>query len=195
MNKQIVERITEACFKHDTNHYTEVDILKFKLGLEIVLINISKMSTIYGLAILFDIVLEVFIFHFAFMAIRTSAFGAHAVSSFQCTIVSVILFIGLPLLIFQYPLNLWALLIIHFSTYLLLWWYAPRSTTKNYLGSKETQKKLKLRAMISNFVVFIVMIVIPNDLWSNLLIFGAFSAGCMVIPEINILFEKKGRRD
>lgn len=189
MNKQIVERITDACFKRDANHYTEIDILKFKLGLEIVLINVSKMITIYGLAVLFDIAGEVFIFHSAFMSIRTSAFGAHAVSSFRCTIISVLLFIGVPLLIIQHQVNLWILLLFHFSTYMLLWRYAPGKTAKNYLGSKETQKKLKFRAIISNFALFIVMIIISNDLWSNLLVFGAFSAGCMVIPEINILFE------
>lgn len=85
--------------------YNSDEIEKIKYGLEGIYLTITKTIIILALAILFHIVKEVLLILIFFNILRYFAFGFHAKTSKQCLLISSILFIGLPLIIFYADLD------------------------------------------------------------------------------------------
>ncbi|NLM67948.1 MAG: accessory regulator AgrB [Enterococcus sp.] len=167
---------------------SEIEFLKFKLGIEIFLINLSKMLVIYGISTILGLLPQTFLFHLSFMVIRISAFGSHAPSSLACTIISLFFFVGFPYVINFYSLSIYVLILCNGVNYLLLYLYAPGKTKKNYLGSLGHQKKLKIRALIGNGLILVISLIVKNPEIKNLMILGALLGGFFVTPISNKIF-------
>jgi len=190
MMEKLVQVVLESITKG--KDLDRIDYLKCKLGLETFLINVSKLSIVYGIAIVVGLFWPVFIFHLAYVSIRTYAYGVHCESSFQCTIISCILLIGLPailniglpavLSIVQLPRI--SFIIIYVVSHLILKKYAPAATKKNGITHLDEMRKENLRnkALRSNFIILMISLLIPSLLIGNLLMIGNVLASLMTTP-------------
>lgn len=173
-----------------------IDYLKCKLALEVLFINISKMSVVYALAFVVNAALPTLIFHLAFLSIRVFAYGVHAKSSFVCTLVSSLFFVGIPWMINaeavlapRFVLLLWGI-----ANVLLLMKYAPASTSKNAIGSWEKKRSLRRKAIRSNIFIIVLIIALPSLAISNLLMVGSSIAVLLILPCSYRLFESTPRK-
>lgn len=162
------------------------DYLKCKLGIEVALINVFKMIVLYTIAVITNIVLSTFICHVAFFSIRFFSYGIHAKSTTNCTILSLFFFVGIPHIMGLIFIPKIYLLIINLINFVFLYLFAPRKTSKNYLGSIEHQRKLKKQSLVINGIIGL-LILISSDNVASLLTMGSFLAGMLIIPYNSIL--------
>ncbi|MEI5993667.1 accessory gene regulator AgrB [Candidatus Enterococcus mansonii] len=173
---QSAEAICQKC------NLDRIEQLKLKLGLNVFVINVTKLVIIYFLAYLFQLLTAVIIFHVGFMMVRTFSYGSHAKSSQFCTIFSAILFLGCAKFCMMVPFSLYVLMILFAGTSSILWIYAPGVTKKNKIRYEEKKKLLRQKALCSNMIVFLISLGFNQTYIANLLMTGAFVAAVLTMP-------------
>lgn len=139
------------------NHnYNDEEIEKLKYGLEGIYLTITKTIIIIALAIMFKILKETISILILYNIIRYFAFGFHAEKSIECLIMSSILFIGLPLLIFYLKPLFITKLIISIICTIIIMIFAPADTIKRPLPNK---KKRKIRKICSTVIAIIYSVI------------------------------------
>lgn len=95
------EKLADKLVNHMTKKYklTDIEILKAKYGLSILLINVLKVGLVYAVSLMFGVFLESIYLHVSFCLFRRFSFGFHFQKNFVCSIVSVICFSLIPLFI------------------------------------------------------------------------------------------------
>lgn len=183
---ELIERIALILTDRliDDRKVDRLDYLKCKLAVEVLFINISKLSVVYALAFATNVVIPVLILHLGFLSIRVFAYGAHAKSSFVCTLVSSLLLVGIPWMInaelFLLPRPV--LLVCAILNIVLLMKYAPASTAKNIIGSSEKKRKLRRNALRSNLIMIALIALLPSLMICNLLLLGGSMAILLILP-------------
>ncbi|MCL1990146.1 MAG: accessory gene regulator AgrB [Defluviitaleaceae bacterium] len=197
LRQSLTERLAQIMLEGLTKgrNLDRIDYLKCKLGLETFLINLSKLSVVYGLAAVVGLVWQVFIFHLAYMSIRTYAYGVHSESSLHCTIISCIILIGFPTVLLTVQLPRISFVIISVVSHFTLKKYAPAATKKNGIVhlNEERKQKLRHKALMSNFIILIVALIIPSLFIGNLLIIGNILASLMTTPVAYKLLKNEWR--
>ena len=135
---------------------TEEDIEKLKYGLEGLYLTLTKTIIIILLAIVLNILKETILLLLLFNIIRYFAFGFHAEKSIECLIMSTILFIVLPLLVFYLKPIFVTRLMISVVCTILIMLFAPADTLKRPLPNR---KKRKIRKICSTIIAIIYSIV------------------------------------
>lgn len=165
--------------------------LKCKLGLELLLINISKLLLIYIISVIFGIVNGMFIFLIAFFGVRVYAKGAHARSNLGCTVISVLLIVGIPLLILNgLILSDCLLALVGAIGYLLIFLYAPSDTKGNPIQDLKIKKRMRRKAILIYGVIILSTFSQLNSEVKNLIIGGAFTASFLLIPKVHEILYK-----
>jgi len=178
LSEMILEKLTAR------KKLERIDYLKCKLGIETFLCNVSKLSVIYTVAMLMDLTLPVFLFHLAYMSIRSYAYGAHSESSLNCTIISCLILVGIPFILGLAQVPRSVFMILYCINHFILKRYAPAATRKNgmtYIKS-DRKEKLKTKVLKMNLITFILALIMPNLLIGNLVMFGTLTASLMATP-------------
>lgn len=155
--------------------------LMCKLGLETLIINITKGIIVYMIAFMLEILLEVFIFHMSYAILRSYAFGVHSSNSLFCTIFSTVTLVGTPWLLKKYYLDIKWLFIFMIINILLVIIYAPIGT-KKYIIKNERKKILKRKSVIVLLVYNVLLFTSIGIDYKNLVVMGAFLEVIMILP-------------
>ncbi|TFJ44229.1 hypothetical protein CKN80_07850 [Carnobacterium divergens] len=170
----------------EPNEMDRISYLKCKLGVESIVVNLSKLLFIYTTALILNIGVETFILHLSFLTIRVFAYGEHARSSFGCIISSILLFVGsTSLLVGGLLFSEEALLLLQLINILILSKYAPGVTSKNPIGSEEKKRRRRIQTMCSCIVVTAVAMCVSVLVIQNLLIVGNFLSSVTVLPVLS----------
>lgn len=191
VNRSMMEAVTVKVLDvlNRDGQLTRKQYLKVKLGLEVLLINLSKLAVIVAAAVLAGVLTQMAIFALAFFSIRMFAYGAHATSSFKCTWISCVTMVGIPLLLVHGgALPVWALAAVGAINMLVLYRYAPSTTVKNPIGSSEKKRRQRRRALTANGVLILAALCMPSALVGSLIMTGALAAGSLVLPYIHKIF-------
>ncbi|HCN60109.1 MULTISPECIES: accessory gene regulator AgrB [Mammaliicoccus] len=164
----------------NSNNLDHVSYLKVKYGLEVFVGNIMKTVVIYGAALLCHIFLYTLIVHLSYFAVRYFAFGAHAKSTFLCTIQSIIMFVLAPLIIINTNLSYWAFLALALIGYLIIIKYAPMQTKKHPILGK-WKKGLKLRSIIVATILIVLSLFIKEP-YQQLVCLGLIFEAVSLLP-------------
>ena len=171
----------------DAQQLGEVEYLKMKYAIEVLLINISKVTIIYTLAVALGVWRQSLIVHVAYFILRMPSFGLHAKSSTVCTLVSSLFFIAIPMAARNLELSRGIILMIWIVIMLGLAKYAPAPTNKNRIGSDERKRMLKRKSLVHGGVLMAFVLVseafgfyIFNI--STLLTIGGFLQLIMILP-------------
>ena len=172
----------------------ELDYLKCKLGLEVLLINLSKILIIYGLALILGILKETLMMHIPYMVLRNSAFGIHSLSDKKCTLYSILLFVGIPWFVKQtIQLSVQYLFIIQIAILVLLFLYAPGDSSK-YKVEEKRKKKLKWESLLLAGLMGGILLLPVDLVHKNLVILGLVIETSMILPFIQKINFKGGQR-
>lgn len=140
-----------------------LELQKIKLGVEILLINISKMIIILALATMLNLLKETILISILFAFIRSTSFGLHAKNSIVCTIVTSIMFIGGAYLSKYLILNNYNVIIIFAILNILLYKYAPADTENHPLLGEDFREKLRKKTVIKAMILMVIAIIAPNN--------------------------------
>ncbi|WP_261772834.1 accessory gene regulator B family protein [Bacillus tropicus] len=172
----------------------QIEYLKMKLGIETILINFSKAIFVYGMAILCGVLFQTFILHSAYFAVRRVSFGLHAKSSAHCTIISVILLVGMSLIAPYIVLSNYSILGLSLIFILCLYRYAPADTEKNPLIGLDRRRKLRKESIVTCLFIIFIALIVPNQMIKSLLVLGIALQIMFILP-ITYKLLKRGRNN
>lgn len=167
------------------NQYIKKDDAEFeklKYGLTILLINISKISTLLIAAFILGIFKYTLLYFFCFVCIRAFAFGAHAEKSISCTLSNLIIFLGGTYLSSILKLDNYGVLLIFMLNFILLYRYAPADTKARPIIGRKLRKKLKIKALIAATLLMIVALIVQNNITKTIITLAVLSESLCIIP-------------
>lgn len=141
-----------------------LELQKMKLGVEILLINVSKMIIICTLATIFNLLKETILISMLFAFIRSTSFGLHAKNSIVCTIVTSIMFIGGSYLSNHLRLNNYNVIVISTILSILLYKYAPADTENHPLLGEDFREKLRKKTILKAMILMVIAIIVPSNI-------------------------------
>ncbi|WP_459480281.1 accessory gene regulator B family protein [Clostridium saccharoperbutylacetonicum] len=180
----LMERLAQGIVTNINSylHKEGLELQQMKFGIEILLINISKLIIIFIVAALFHLLKRTIFMLLIFTIIRRNAFGLHAKNSFICTLVSISLFVFGAYLSYYLEFSNYMVFILFTIINILLYKYAPADTENHPLLSFNLRKKLKKEAVITGLILMIVTLLIPNNVVKTLVILSAISAVTLILP-------------
>ena len=161
-----------------------LELKKMTLGMEVAIINISKLVAIYVLAALLGVVGPTAVIHIAYFAIKRYSFGLHALNSTVCTVVSCCLFVAVPLAVQVMGLGIGNVTVGAVFAVVLacLYCYAPADTKARPLIGAQLRVQLKKKAVLCGAVLMLVALLIPSGEVKLLLTLGVVFQTVSVLP-------------
>ncbi|WP_026887556.1 accessory gene regulator B family protein [Clostridium beijerinckii] len=191
LNKKSLEERIALKLAIQINNNTEIDNLHFvkvKYGLEVLIINLSKIFLILIMAEVLGIIKGTLLIMLSFTFLRRYAFGVHAKSSIKCTsITSFFFFIGGFISKYLIMTND-KVFLIFFIIIPLLYIYAPADTEARPLLGKKFRMKLKIKSLLSAGFLMILVLCINNSVLKFCISYGALCESITITPIIYKLF-------
>lgn len=189
----ITKKLSNIClqFIKSNTSTSDEDAEKIYYGLQVIMMDISKSIILLGTAYFLGIFIYTLIAFLVFAILRGFASGVHANSTLQCIIVNYMLFIGNVYLSLYLPLNTAAQSIILLISLTLVFLYAPGDTEERPLVSKKLRKQLKFKSLLIVVIFSILIFIIKNRIYTNLITYGILEAALVITPIAYKLFGKK----
>lgn len=187
MKKKILSKLEKTIIKSNKD-INEVKLEEIMYGLESIYLTLEKIIFIIIISIILKIFKEVIIFMILYNIIRFTAFGAHAKNSITCLIISIITFIGLPILAKLIIIPTYLKLVIGSICILGFIIYAPADTEKRPIISKKRRVTYKICSIILGMIYIILSIYIKDSFIDNTLIFSLILQTIMILPITYKLF-------
>ena len=163
--------------------YSSDDTDKIKYGVANLYLQISKLTVITLLAIIFKIFIPYLIFTFTFYAIRSTAFGLHSKKSYQCWIWSILIFIGIPYLctILNIVMPVKIAILIFVIIYISI--YSPADTAKRPIVSPKRRIFFKYCSTMISVIYAFFVVYLKDQIVANSLLFSLVLQ-CFIISPV-----------
>lgn len=198
MINYLSNKITEY-FKSNMINADIEEIKNLKLGIEIILINISKTSILILLAICLNIFWYAVIFIFSLSVIKRFSFGIH-LSSVACTTYGIIKFLLCIYISTNLNISILHKILIFCMSFFIFFKFAPSGTHNRPIGKLE-YISLKYKTLICSFILFIISIILhllrytfnlPNIyIYSNIIILTLVIQVMDILPITYKIFKKR----
>ena len=152
------------------NNLDNIEYLKMRLGMQVVVSNLAKTIVVYGISILCHIFLYTLTVHLSYYLIRQYAHGAHAKSSLSCHIQNIVLFVLLPWFIGYIKVDIILMYILAFLGFSILVVYAPSATKKQPIPIK-LRKGKKIKTIVVTLLLLCVSLILKEP-YSQLVLLG-----------------------
>ncbi|MGM0125367.1 accessory regulator B [Enterococcus sp. AZ194] len=152
--------------------------------IEIVLLNLFKMTQIYLAAYLLGTMLETAIMNGAYILLRHHAGGWHARTSIGCSIFGIVTFVGIPRLLQESALVIpgWSLTVLSICCLVGVLFYAPADTEKNPLINAEHRKRKAILSFITVITMLSLSFLLLTNYFQILIILGLSLETLLISP-------------
>jgi len=158
------------------------EFTKLVLGMEVIIINVSKLIIIYLLAAALGVVVQTAIIQAGYVLIKRHSFGLHALNSTVCTVVSCLMFVITPLILSGFGINNLTVLVVFIFIVMCLYLYAPADTKARPLVGVKLRAHLKKKAVFCGLVLMLITLLIPSYELKFLLTLGAVYQCLGILP-------------
>ena len=162
--------------------YSSVDIKKINIGIQILIINITKFILIYGCSLLFGSLYKTLAVHFSFIVTKLFSYGLHAKNSTICTLYCIGIFVFLPYITGYVTINNYVLLPVFMVIIALHALYAPADTKAAPLIGPKKRLKLKRYSVISVALLTVLSLVVNNPEIKTLFLLGSVCQTLAILP-------------
>jgi len=160
----------------------EIEYLKAKLGLESILINLSKMIVVYVIAIAFRTLIPTLITHLSYVVLRKFSQGLHAKYSTVCTLASIAMFVILPYLLQNAEISRQWVLLIGVAAPCLFYFYAPADTEKSPIINSRIRNELRWKSVMASIVMMGIALIV-DPMMRTLIVAGVVMQVIMILPQ------------
>ena len=161
--------------------FDDIEKEKLYLGIISILINVIKTSLICLIALITGCLKETLFMILVFFCLRVTAAGLHAKSNFDCTIISLIAYIGGSNLAIYMPINRGGIIICILLT-IALYKYSPADTSNKPIIGKEVRKKLKLKTLKTAIIFLTLNLITLNIKLVNLTMYAMLFQVISILP-------------
>lgn len=175
--------------KRNNANYDEDKLDEIEYGLVSIYLLVSKLIIIFILAYLIGIIKEVLIFSIFYNLIRLTSFGLHATKSWICLVISIFMFLGIPVLCIKVIIPFSIKIGLGIITTLLIFKNSPADTHKRPIINKKRRLFFKITSTIIAITFIVIAININNNFVSNSLIFSLICQCFFISPLIYKLFK------
>lgn len=187
MKKFILEKCMNI-IKQNKN-YDDVKLAEIKYGLEGLYLMITKLIIILIISLILKTEKEFIIFFVLSTIIRITSFGIHLKKSWECLIISTIIFIGIPLLAINIKLNVITKIIIGIISIMGICLFSPADTHKRPIINKKRRMIYKILSTIIVTTYIILSIIIKDNFISNAFFYATILQNIYISPITYILFK------
>ena len=163
-------------------NYDDIKTKKLKYGLESLYLTITKMIVIIIISIFLKVTKELLLLSLFYGVLRLFMFGVHGKNSLQCWILSITIFISVPLLIKYIYIPKLYMIFIYIFLFLLINKYAPSSTEKRVLKNKSKKRFLKYASLFTSTLYMLIITYFANDYFSNILFYSILLSTIFILP-------------
>ena len=175
--------------KKSTN-YDDIKLEEIKYGLTGIYLTLSKFIIVLLLSFILNITKQTLILLFFFNIIRLTSFGIHAKKSWMCLVSSITFFIGIPLIIKLFKINLIIKIILGIINIVLIYMYSPADTKKRPIVSPKRRKVYKYLSTLIAIIFVILSLIINNYYIQNSLIFALIIQNILISPLTYKIFKE-----
>lgn len=131
----------------------------------------------------------------AYVFLRSHAGGWHAKSSTKCSILGIIIFVGVPLLLqmTHYTFSSLFVAILVIIVLISVWYYAPADTEKNPLVSVSERRRKRRLAVFTTLVIVACSFFVQIAMIQTLVIIGLLVETLMISPLFYKLMKRSYR--
>lgn len=192
----LMEKVADIITNKINYHLNKegLELKKMRLGIEILLINISKFTVIFTIAAILNLLKEAVFMSAIFACIRRNAFGIHAKNSFMCTLTSLGMFVFGSYISYYLKFNNYEVFSIFTIVNILLYKYAPADTENHPLIGADLRKQRKRDAVITGLILMVIALLIPNNLIKTLISLAVSFAVILILP-ITYKLMKRGYKN
>ncbi len=147
-----------------------LELAKMKLGLEILLINISKFFIVFLIASYFNLLKESLFMTLVFATIRSTAFGLHAKNSIVCTLITTIMFVVGPYVSYNIELNNDIVLLVFIIMNFCFYKYAPADTENHPILGEDLRLKLRKITVLKSLLFMVITLIIKIEVIKTMII-------------------------
>lgn len=188
INKVVKFDIVNACseaivYKLNTHlNKNGLEYEKLKLGVNVIVLNVSKLAIILILSIYYNTFWETVVMIMANSFIRHNAFGLHAKNPTVCLISTTLMFVLPPILLKSAYLSNYMIVVIFLVFNILLYKYAPADTEKHPLLGVEFRRLLKTKTLINGILLMIVTLLTPFNNLKPLIVLSVLYVIVTILP-------------
>lgn len=175
--------------KTNNSTYSEEKLAEIEYGLVSIYLLISKLIIIILLAYILGILKEVLIFSILYNFIRMPSFGLHATKSWICLLISIIMFLGIPIICLKFTIPVYIKLIMGAIATIFILKNSPADTHKRPIVNKKRRKIFKISSTIISMIFVIVALNIKDNFLSNALILSLICQCLFISPLIYKIFK------
>lgn len=190
--REMKKKFLEGSINSIVKKYPDYDndkIEEIAYGLEAIYLTFTKTIVIFSLAFILGVFKEMLLVLLFYNIIRTTAFGMHAKKSFQCLILSTIMFVGGALICKYINFNMYVKITATLLSFICLIKYAPADTYKRPLINAKKRKIYKFLTIITSFIYVILIIIFNDNIISNYLMLGLLESTLMIHPLVYRVFQ------
>lgn len=167
-----------------------LELMKMKLGVEIICINITKFIIVFAVAALLGLIKEAIFMCLIFGSVRRSGFGLHAKNSIVCTMVTLLMFVGGSYVSYSIRMNNYLIFGVFLVLNLLLFKYAPGDTENHPILGKKLRQKLKKETVIAGIALMILAMIVPSQLIKSLITLSVSYEVISILPITYKIFNR-----
>ncbi|ULG72198.1 accessory gene regulator B family protein [Macrococcus brunensis] len=155
--------------KESMAHLSELEYLKFKRGVRVIMKNTFISLTIYIASMMLGIFWYMLVAHLCYFSIRYFSFGAHLKNFWLCFIQSLAVFVFIPYLLIHHFPGL-QLLYIGLFAGLVIWMIAPQPTKAQPIHEYMYQS-LRTKTRMTVMMWLILSQLVP-EVFSQMMLYG-----------------------
>ena len=170
-----------------------VEYKKLVLGMEMMIINVTKLVVLYLLAMTLGVLVQTLTLHAGYLLIKRYSFGLHALNSTVCTMITCVMFAIVPWVFSGFGINNFIVIVVFVPVISCLYLYAPADTKARPLIGEALREKLKRSSAICGAVLFAIVVLIPHPHVKFLLTLGAVYQCLAILPLTYKLLKRSER--
>lgn len=177
-------------FAQQYHNFSSEQLEKIRYGLEGIYLTFTKMIVLVFFAIVLGILKEFIIVLILFNIIRYTGFGFHAEKSYQCLFLSLLYFIGIPILFMKITLSSFQTFLICTFCIFSYFLFAPADTIKRPLPNMKKRKIRKWVTVGIGVIYSLCIFIFPNSGLNPLLLSVLVIQAIIIQPALYKLFKQ-----
>ena len=187
--EEISNSLTQVLKTRSSNPNFNENIVKY--GIEIVLINFTKIAFIMALAAMLNIFWTILIIMISYGALRRYAFGVHASTSLGCTLTTIICFFSGAFLSSYVLENKFILAGMFTISIISILAFSPADTEARPLLGKKKRDKLKRKSIYVGLITLVVALYVKDFRIGFLIAYGNLLEAFMIMPVTYKVFKRR----